>query len=380
MDLNSNLEIIKFNNTTELDNLESFADIINYRGKDFKIYFSENNGEKTATKIIRLDLPATFANSSTISKERLKKVITNRNFNIYDVRSAEHFQKGHLPGAKPLPARFFPQYRTNLPEDKASPIVFYGSDDFLSHIALIKTRDLGYNNVKVFTNGYQEWSSTEYVIVSINWLQEAINQNTPLLLIDLRPGKDIINGHIIGAVNIPSTNLDRNRTNFPARKDTQIVLYGPDSKYGATKLISWGYNSVGIISASFDGWQATSSLVDNGPIRTTIPPTSKTKPDTISLEEFSNLAASMDGSNLFIDVRTPEEFRKGSIPEAVNIPITDLNRWLSKLPNDQDIILFSNKGARAEMAHAILNLAKHKNRYLGAELRLETTGLNYSGN
>ncbi|MCK5606879.1 hypothetical protein KAR91_33565 [Candidatus Pacearchaeota archaeon] len=380
MDFISHQEIIKFNRYTELKNLESFEDIINYRERGFKVNFIETNGEKLTTEIIRLDLFSTLEPANKISKDVLKKVITNPNFKTYDVRSFTQFEMGHLPGAMSLPTQLFDKFSTNLPEDEKTPIVFYGNGDYLSHIAFIKTKNLGYKDVKIYAGGYPDWSSTEYVMVTINWLKKAIDDNTPHLLIDLRAPDDIINGHIKGAVNISVTDLDKNRMQFPARKDTPIIFYGPDSKDGAAKLISWGYSAVGIIPASFDGWQAVSNQVGTGLAQTTITFVSKPRPGTISIEKFNELVGLMDETHLFIDVRNPNEFGNGSTLEAVNIPLTELSRWTRELPADKNIILYSNKGIRAEMAHNILNWAKLKSRYLDGELRFDTTAFNVSRN
>jgi hypothetical protein len=41
---------------------------------------------------------------------------------------------------------------------------------------------------------------------------------------------------------------------------------------------------------------------------------------------------------LIIDVRDPEEFQKETIRDAVNIPLADLERWLSDIPKDTTLV------------------------------------------
>ncbi len=51
-----------------------------------------------------------------------------------------------------------------------------------------------------------------------------------------------------------------------------------------------------------------------------------------------------------VDVRTPEEFRGGSYPGAVNIPLQDIGRRLSELPKNKAVVVFCRSGSRSAMA------------------------------
>ena len=57
-----------------------------------------------------------------------------------------------------------------------------------------------------------------------------------------------------------------------------------------------------------------------------------------------------DASLIVLDVRTPEEFRAGHIPGAVNIPYNHLPARISELPDasDKDIVVYCAVGVRAE--------------------------------
>jgi len=58
-----------------------------------------------------------------------------------------------------------------------------------------------------------------------------------------------------------------------------------------------------------------------------------------------------------LDVRTPEEFAKGSVPGAVNVPIDDLRSRLTVLPRNRKIIAFCQVGQRGYLATRILKQA-----------------------
>ena len=270
IDLASHPDLIKYNDDTALKNLGSFYDISNYLDRGFKIKFSEVDGERIATDINRFDLLTILNQRDLIAKDVLKKIITSPNVKTYDVRPTEQFMMGHLPGAMTISILDDEKFGQNLPENHETPVVFYGSNGCLSHAALKKTRGLGYNNVRVYAGGYQDWSATEYVMIDVNWLKQVIEQGEPHVLVDLRPEEEVLNGHITGATNLSISDLESSRSKFPRDKNAQIIFYGPGSGNAATQVISWGYKSVGIIPTSFDGWQAISNLVKRGVAKSTL--------------------------------------------------------------------------------------------------------------
>jgi ArsR family transcriptional regulator len=47
-----------------------------------------------------------------------------------------------------------------------------------------------------------------------------------------------------------------------------------------------------------------------------------------------------DGSSAVLDVRPADEFANGHVPEALNIPLAELERRLAELPPDQEIVAY----------------------------------------
>lgn len=57
----------------------------------------------------------------------------------------------------------------------------------------------------------------------------------------------------------------------------------------------------------------------------------------------------------FVDVRTPEEFNMSQLPNAVNLPLQDIDRLAgTQLNIDLPIIVFCRSGQRSHMAMQIL--------------------------
>ncbi len=66
---------------------------------------------------------------------------------------------------------------------------------------------------------------------------------------------------------------------------------------------------------------------------------------------------------LILDVRTPEEFSSGHVPDAVNIPHDALASRLPELESDRDrpVIVYCERGGRASKATSVLLDAGYEN-------------------
>lgn len=60
-------------------------------------------------------------------------------------------------------------------------------------------------------------------------------------------------------------------------------------------------------------------------------------------------------SNAFlVDVRTSDEFSEGSVPNAVNIPLDQVEQSLDQFQNKENIVVFCRSGNRSGQAMEIL--------------------------
>jgi NADPH-dependent 2,4-dienoyl-CoA reductase/sulfur reductase-like enzyme/rhodanese-related sulfurtransferase len=73
----------------------------------------------------------------------------------------------------------------------------------------------------------------------------------------------------------------------------------------------------------------------------------------VGLWEPEELAAQAS-DQVLVDVRTPEEFRKGTIPGAVCVPVDDLRRRIGELPKEKELLVFCEVGLRAYVAARLL--------------------------
>ena len=65
------------------------------------------------------------------------------------------------------------------------------------------------------------------------------------------------------------------------------------------------------------------------------------------------------GKTIIVDVRTPEEFAKGSLPDAKHIPLPELEKRVAELEKfkTRPIVVVCQKGSRSASAVAVLTKA-----------------------
>jgi len=73
-------------------------------------------------------------------------------------------------------------------------------------------------------------------------------------------------------------------------------------------------------------------------------------------EEVVTASAAVETNTpLVVDVRTPEEFRSGAYPGAINISLDELQQRIEELgAKDRDITLYCASGARSAYAQRVL--------------------------
>lgn len=92
-------------------------------------------------------------------KEKLDK---KENFRLIDVREAEEYARGHLPGAEPLCKGIVERDIEKLVPDPATPLVLYCGGGFRSALAAESLQKMGYKNVASMWGGWGAWAQSGY--------------------------------------------------------------------------------------------------------------------------------------------------------------------------------------------------------------------------
>lgn len=73
--------------------------------------------------------------------------------------------------------------------------------------------------------------------------------------------------------------------------------------------------------------------------------------------------AQMDPAGVLVDVRTPEEYRGGHLPGAVNVPLDQIRG--AELPKEKPLYVYCHSGARSTQACQWLRQAGYSAENLG---------------
>src|ERR1700693_3650396 len=108
--------------------------------------------------------PVNLAPAETLALPEFRSVVDNKTALILDARSSVFFQQGHVPAALNLARDNFAQdYRRLSPVLKGmndKPIIVYCSGGYCHDSKMVAhaLMMLGFDNVRVFTGGWDEWS------------------------------------------------------------------------------------------------------------------------------------------------------------------------------------------------------------------------------
>jgi len=264
--------------------------------------------------------------------------------------------KGHIPMAVSIPDSQFDKMTDKLPADKDALLIFYcgGLKCKLSHKSATKAEKLGYTNVKVFAEGYPKWVSdkSNYPAVSAEWVKKQIDKGADMVLVDSRPKrKKYDKGHIPTAISIPDMQFDDLKDQLPVEKSKLVVFYCGGlhcklSHKSAAKAIAMGYANVKVFAEGYPAWVAYA-----GKPATTAAAATAIKAGeeegSIDHAEFKRLVNDSPETVLLVDVRDADEYKKGSLKTAVNIPIDDLEEKIKTLPADKPVVFICGTGARS---------------------------------
>jgi rhodanese-related sulfurtransferase len=123
-------------------------------------------------------------------------------------------------------------------------------------------------------------------------------------------------------------------------------------------LLGAGFKDVTNISGGFISLQRQARTTGYKNLKVDLLPVEKKQTEQkITVTEDKNTGKTPDTQiPLIIDVRTPQEFRGGAYPGAVNIPLDELASRVHELGSrSRDIILYCASGARSSYGQRILS-------------------------
>lgn len=100
-----------------------------------------------------------------------------------------------------------------------------------------------------------------------------------------------------------------------------------------------------------------------------------------SLQNVAEFSALMEKDYPLVDVRTPEEYTNGALPNALNISVTSLNFPLeiNRLDKEKPVLIYCKSGARSARAAIAMKALGFENIYEldGGYLAWKAAGLSH---
>jgi rhodanese-related sulfurtransferase len=268
------------------------------------------------------------------------------------------YDSGHIPMAVSIPDMEFDENAGKLPKNKETLLIFYceGVECKLSHNSAKKAVKLGYTNVKVYAEGFPGWMKEpgHYASVSAEYVKKQMDGGNDMLLVDSRPKRAKFDkGHIPGAVSIPDSEFEQMTGQLPQDKNKLLVFYCEGyqcklSHKSAQRAISLGFTNVKVHSGGYPEWVAKFGDAGTGDVKKTASKLKSGKEEgSIDIPEFEKIMKENPESIFLADVRDADEFAKGSLKTAVNIPVDQLKKRIAELPTDKPIVFICGTGARS---------------------------------
>jgi rhodanese-related sulfurtransferase len=303
-------------------------------------------------------------------------------FTLIDSRPLPRFQEGAIPGAINLPYPQFDKFVDRLPKDKSALLVFYcqGVTCMMSPSSLRRAEALGYTNVKVYREGWPEWTEKNVGVLNAQFLKEAwLDKDIPHVLIDARAPVDNARAHIKGAVSITPEQIRTALKGFPDKKlKAPFMVYdggdGVAALAVARAITAAGYPLVNVVPGGFDAWVKAGYPTEAGVPVSTVAYTPRPRPGQIAAAEFLRLAKATPPNVLILDVRNADEANAGMIKGAKLVPDEEILARMAEIPKDKRIIAHCSTGVRAEMAYHKLKAAGYDVGFVKADLEIDKKG------
>ena len=383
-------EIIRFDPKTlkvldagEAKKVEHLRDV--KKNHEARIEYVEKDGVKTAS-LIDFKGPIKTPPEKLVGYAAVEKLVAlgpeKGGYTLIDSRPLPRFQEGTIPGSINLPFPQFDKFLDRLPKDKSKLLIFYcqGVTCMMSPSSLRRAEAMGYTNVKVYREGWPEWTEKNVGVMSAQFLKEAwLDKDIPHVLIDARAPLDNARAHVKGAASITPEQIKAALKGFPDKKlKAPIMVYDQGDGVAAMKvaqaITAAGYPLVNVIPGGFDAWVKASYPTVAGVPVATVAYTPKPRPGEIAVAEFQKLAKATPSDVLILDVRNTDEANAGMIKGAMLVPDEEIAARIAEIPKDKRIITHCSTGVRAEMAYHKLKAAGYNVGFVKADLEIDKNG------
>lgn len=221
---------------------------------------------------------------SIMPEDVFKKVRDKSKIYIIDISSPEDFKRGHIAMAfSASPEKMDKEYLKQMGAEKTSDIFIMNQGSDLARLATLvnKTISEGFVNVKYMRGGIADWSEKGFPLVSlgasetdsakvktitIDEIKRDAEKAAELLqFLDVRGNNEFAKEHVVGAINIPLSEIEKRKNEVPAVKKT--IVYGANESEGfqaAVSLFDMNFFNIYQMQGGLEQWKDAGGNVANG--------------------------------------------------------------------------------------------------------------------
>ncbi|MFZ2188179.1 MAG: rhodanese-like domain-containing protein [Candidatus Moraniibacteriota bacterium] len=171
-------------------------------------------------------------------------------------------------------------------------------------------------------------------------LIEGLQADTNITVIDIRSENQYQQEHIIGSINIPSSNF-ASFSSIVSKNDTCVIIdaSGETAVINAiaNNLASKGYKNLAYLVGGFDSWKSKfNPTISNGDQKSF---TDQAKVNYITAEELKKRLET-EKNLIIIDIRNSADFHSEHLAGAINIPLDNLEQKRKEIPAGRNIIIY----------------------------------------
>jgi len=312
---------------------------------------------------------------------------------LLDVRESGQFGESHLLFATPLPySRLELDIPALVPRRTARIVLCDDGESGIAALAAKRLHAIGYSALHVLEGGTRGWAAAGYSLfagvnvpsklfgelvehayhtprVSVHELARMKEAGEDFIIVDGRPFTEYQKMNIPGGICCPNAELPYRIGEIVSDPRTKIIVNCAGrtrSILGAQTLINFGVpNPVYALENGTQGWVLADMALEHGAARRY--PECVTEQElprlrsraealarrhhvrTVSADEVRTWLADTKRTTYLLDVRTPEEFRTGSLPGAMHAPggqlVQATDQWVGA--RNARIVLLDSEGVRA---------------------------------
>ena len=332
--------------------------------------------------------------------EVLAKIDAGEKMLIIDIRRADDYAKGHLKGAVNVPYATIGESLELIPDDVPVYLNCYSGQTASQTIALLNVAGKQAGNIQGGWNGI---SATEGIDVYLETTENKLSGKTYAVnddieaaikayyeeanaansfnfpaadyaklieegkddaytLVDIRSAEDHAKSYIPGVdVNVPFPGaMPAGFDNIPKDKPVIVQCYsGQTASQTVAILRLLGYEAYNL-SGGWNGWVAAElPIIEETVVTKAAKDYFRNAPANVNKYSVAEILAKIDAGEemLIIDIRRADDYAKGHLKGAVNVPYATIGESLELIPDDVPVYLNCYSGQTASQTTALLNVA-----------------------